>query len=246
MQTCKCLGVDASGQQRPPVSKPPCFCTPLLKIFCTPIITLPVNNLRIEMTLNVTPELGVPLEDEAKSISLPERTAALAKTVSLLEDHGLDTAPDADDQDVAVALATSFAQDPDKTSRKVTTRRAAKLTPASIKMAGAIIEEFNHSVVESAKQLRNLVTNKLIMESENPDPRVRMRALELLGKISDVGLFTEKSEVTITHQTTDDIKEKLRGKLARLVNPPEEVSDAVIIMDDSEDDLNEEFGFDDD
>jgi hypothetical protein len=198
------------------------------------------------MTLNVTPELGVPLEDEAKSISLPERTAALAKTVSLLEDHGLDTTPDADDRDVAAALATSFAQDPEKTSRKVTTTRAAKLTPASIKMAGAIIEEFNHSVVESSKQLRNLVTNKLIIESENPDPRVRMRALELLGKISDVGLFTEKSEVTITHQTTDDIKEKLRGKLAKLVNPPEEVPDAVIIMDDSEDDLNEEFGFDDD
>ena len=203
--------------------------------------------MRIDMTLNVTPELGVSLEDEAKKISLPERTAALAKTVAMLEDHGLDTTPDADDQDVAAALATSFAQDPEKTSQKVTTRRAAKLTPASIKMASAIIEEFNHSVVESSKQLRNLVTNKLIMESENPDPRVRMRALELLGKISDVGLFTEKSEVTITHQTTDDIKEKLRGKLAKLVNPPEEViPDAVLIMDESEDDLNEEFGFDDD
>ena len=72
-----------------------------------------------------------------------------------------------------------------------------------------------------------------------------MRALELLGKISDVGLFTEKSEVTITHQTTDDIKEKLRGKLAKLVNPPD-VIDAVVVMDESEDDLNDEFGFDDD
>jgi len=198
------------------------------------------------MTLNVTPELGVPLEDGMKVIPLPERTAALAKTVALLEDHGLDTTPDADDQDVALALATSFAQDPDKTSRKVTTARAAKLTPASIKMAGAIIEEFNHSVVESAKQLRNLVTNKLIMETENPDPRVRMRALELLGKVSDVGLFTEKSEVTITHQTTDDIKEKLRAKLTRLINPAAEVLDAVVIKEDSEADFNEEFGFDDD
>jgi len=96
-------------------------------------------------------------------------------------------------------------------------------------MAGAIIEEFNHSVVESSKQLRNLVTNKLIIESENPDARVRMRAIELMGKISDVGLFTEKSEVTITHQTTDDIKEKLRSKLAKLVNPEPEVEDAVVI-----------------
>jgi len=181
------------------------------------------------MTLNLIPELGVPLEDEAKQLPLPKRTAALAKTVTELEGHGLNTTPDEDDKEVAAILATAYAQEPDKTSRKVTNKRAAKLTPPSIKMAGAIIEEFNHSVVESSKQLRNLVTNKLIIESENPDARVRMRAIELMGKISDVGLFTEKSEVTITHQTTDDIKEKLRSKLAKLVNPEPEVEDAVVI-----------------
>ena len=70
-------------------------------------------------------------------------------------------------------------------------------------------------------------------------------ALELLGKISDVGLFTEKSEVTITHQTTEDIKEKLRGKLAKLVNPQPEVEDATIIEAKLLD-TDEEFGFDDD
>ena len=90
-----------------------------------------------------------------------------------------------------------------------------------------------------------MVTNKLIIESENPDPRVRMRAIELMGKISDVGLFTEKSEVTITHQTTDDLKEKLRSKLAKLVNPEPEVEDATIIEARTLD-TNEEFGFDDD
>jgi hypothetical protein len=41
--------------------------------------------------------------------------------------------------------------------------------------------------------------------------------LELLGKHSDVGLFSEKQEVTITHQTTDELKEKLRAKLQRLI-----------------------------
>ena len=197
------------------------------------------------MTLNLIPELGVPLENEAKQLPLPKRTAALAKTVTELEGHGLNTTPDEDDKEVAAILATAYAQEPDKTSRKVTNKRAAKLTPPSIKMAGAIIEEFNHSVVESSKQLRNLVTNKLIIESENPDPRVRMRAIELMGKISDVGLFTEKSEVTITHQTTDDIKEKLRSKLAKLVNPEPEIEDATILTAKTLD-VDEEFGFDDD
>jgi hypothetical protein len=45
---------------------------------------------------------------------------------------------------------------------------------------------------------------------------VRIRALELLGKISDVGLFTERSEVTVTHRSTDDLKQSLREKLQAL------------------------------
>ena len=58
--------------------------------------------------------------------------------------------------------------------------------------------------------------------------RVRIRALELLGKISDVGLFAEKSEVTITHQSTDDLRNKLRSKLAKIIDA-EEIDDAIII-----------------
>jgi len=197
------------------------------------------------MTMSATPELGIPLEDEVKSIPLPERAAALGKTVDKLEEHGVNLKPDEADKEAAATLATAYASAPDKTSQKVTNKRAATLTPASVRLTSNIIDEFNHSVVESSKQLRNLVTNKLIIESENPDPRVRMRALELLGKISDVGLFTEKSEVTITHQTTDDLKEKLRSKLAKLVNPQPEVEDATII-EAAALDTDEEFGFDDD
>lgn len=194
------------------------------------------------MTLQVEPQIGIPVEDEQKRIELPDRLEALAKTVEELEKHGLDTTPRADDEDVAATLLDAHAQDPDKARKMVTTNRAATLTPASIQIAAGVIKEFNHSVVDSALQLRHLVTNKLIIESENPDPRVRMRALELLGKISDVGLFTEKSEVTITHQTTDDLKEKLREKLTKLVNPPQEVEDAQVI--DPDVDVEAEFGAD--
>ena len=93
-------------------------------------------------------------------------------------------------------------------------------------------------------QIRHLVTNKLIEETENPDPRVRIRALELLGKISDVGLFSEKTEITITHQTTDDIKERLRAKLTKLVNPEQNQDDVVdaVVVDDEEINVDAEFG----
>ena len=64
-----------------------------------------------------------------------------------------------------------------------------------------------------------------------------MRALELLGKISDVALFAEKSEVTITHQSTDDLRDKLKTKLEKLV-VGEVIEGAVII------DVAEELGLD--
>ena len=181
------------------------------------------------MAMNIEPELGIPLTDEVKGVDLPDRVEALDNTVNKLEVEGVDTTPDAIDEEVAATLLTAYAQDPGATSKQVTHKRAATLTPPSISLANAIILQFNHSVVESSMQLRHLVTNKLIIESDSPDAKTRMRALELLGKISDVGLFTEKSEVTITHQTTDDIKEKLRAKLAKIVNPEEEIEDAVVL-----------------
>jgi len=175
------------------------------------------------------PEIGVPFSPDMSYMDLRVRAEAACATISELCEHGLEVDPSQEDRDVAAALVTSYAEDAEKTSKKVTNRRAAALTPASLVLTGNIIKEFGQAVVESSLHIRHMVTNKLILETENPDPRVRIRALELLGKISDVGLFAEKAEVTVTHQTTDDLREKLRMKLMKLVNPEEEAEDADII-----------------
>ena len=180
------------------------------------------------MTLVIEAELGVPFSPDTPYIDLRERAEAACNTALKLSEHGLDIEPTKEDKDVAAKLAISYAGDPEKTSKKVTTKKAASLTPASLLMTNSILQEFGQSVVESAKQVRHMVTNKLVLETDNPDPRVRIRALELLGKISDVGLFAEKSEVTITHQSTDDRRNKLRSKPAKIIDA-EEIDDAIII-----------------
>ena len=181
------------------------------------------------MSILVEPELGVAIPEELPPMDLKKRTDAAAETAKELADHGVDLEPTKEDEDIAARLVTAYADDPENTSKKVTTKRAATLTPASLVLTNNILQEFGHSVVESALQVRHLVTNKLIDETENPDPRVRIRALELLGKISDVGLFAEKSEVTITHQSTDDLRARLREKLQKLNTPEEDMQDAVVI-----------------
>ena len=182
-----------------------------------------MNNLRLYMTIKIEPEIGVPLFDDDPAVDLTVRAQAARTTALELAEHGLELKPNKEDEDVAAKIALAYADDPEKTSQKATPKRMSTLTPASLVLTGNILTEFGASVVESAVTVRHLVTNKLILETENPDPRVRIRALELLGKISDVGLFSEKSEVTVTHQSTDDLKAKLRRKLEKLVNPVEEI-----------------------
>ena len=199
------------------------------------------------MTLFVEPEIGVPLADDTPNVDLKERAEAACNTALKLAEHGLDLEPTGEDEDTAARLALAYADDPEKTSKKVTTKKAAKLTPASIVLTNNILQEFGHSVAESATQIRYLVTNKLLLESENDDPRIRIRALELLGKISDVGLFAEKTEVTVTHQSTDDLRNKLRGKLEKLVEPvlSADIEDADyedIVLDGEVLNLDEELG----
>ena len=108
-----------------------------------------------------------------------------------------------------------------------------------------ILKEFGQSVVESATHIRHLVTNKLLLETENPDPKVRIRALELLGKMSDVSLFAEKSEVTVTHQSTDDLRERLRAKLNKLVKVEDDRDKDPVIIDGESFDVDKELGLKD-
>ena len=190
------------------------------------------------MALHIKPEAGVEVAESDPVVDLKDRAEAASNTIEKLTEPGLDINVTKEDKDNAAKLVAAYAEDPEGTSKKVTTKKAATLTPASLLLTDNILREFGQSVVESSLHIRHLVTNKLVLESENPDPRIRMRALELLGKISDVGLFSEKSEVTITHQSTDDLREKLKGKLEKLVAG--EVVEAPVIVD-----VKEELGLED-
>jgi hypothetical protein len=186
----------------------------------------------------ITPDLGVIIPpDDLPHATLRERAAAACKTLYELAENGLDPellVPTEEDQQTAQSILHSYAQDEETTNNSVTSTRLASLRPAVILELDTLLGEFSHAVVKNAVQIRTYVTNKLIQESVNPDPRVRIRALELLGKISDVGLFTERSEVTITHRSTEDLKQSLREKLAviRAKTSKNDIEDAKLINHD--------------
>jgi len=88
----------------------------------------------------------------------------------------------------------------------------------------ALLSEYDIQIVKTAAQIRSFVTNSLIEEAA-PGNKNRIRALELLGKISEVGLFTERTEVTVKHQTTIELEQKVRDKIAALISKKSSAQD---------------------
>lgn len=91
----------------------------------------------------------------------------------------------------------------------------------------ALLNEYDKQVVQDAAQLRTYITNRLIEISNCGQTKDELRALELLGKISDIGLFTEKSEITVTHTTSASLEHAIKDKINRLLGKTEiDISDA--------------------
>ena len=181
------------------------------------------------MTIVCTPDVGIPLPQEvAVALNFPEGVEAACETIRILQEEGLHVETTPDDMDIAAQIVESFAATEDQPRQMPTAKTLSNTTPAAVLMTRSLLTEYSHAVVEHAVQLRHLVTNRLILESDNPDPKIRIRALELLGKISDVGLFTERSEVIVTHQSNGELEDKLRAKLRKLMGE-DDVEDAQIV-----------------
>ena len=86
----------------------------------------------------------------------------------------------------------------------------------AIKLA-ALLDTYDKQIVTDAVQVRTFITNRLLEISTCGDARNELRALELLGKMSDIGAFTEKSEITITHRSSDDLRKAIEDKIHRML-----------------------------
>jgi hypothetical protein len=90
--------------------------------------------------------------------------------------------------------------------------------PAEAAAASAIIKRFDFQAFSDQLQARNFITNKLVQIADCGDTKAELKALELLGKISDVGLFTERSEITVHHTNSKSLEESIRERVKRLLN----------------------------
>lgn len=173
-------------------------------------------------------DYDVPLADYAPTFESLEQRVAVA-LASLVETNSLPTPDAISELDQEVSRATFLGQ------RNISDDELAN--PGVVAHLGALLSEYDKTVVQSAHQLRTYITNRLLLESDNRDPRIRMKALEMLGKISDVGLFTDKTEITMRHRPTEELEQLLRERLTKVIeaevvpNTPATAADTPIPLD---------------
>lgn len=102
-------------------------------------------------------------------------------------------------------------------------------TPEAVRHIVAMLTAYDWEFVNQAKELRGMAVAKLVEETEHPDARIRLRAIELLGKVTEVALFTERLEVKKTDLSDTELDAKIKEKLARLTGvvdiKPEDVEE---------------------
>lgn len=157
------------------------------------------------MPLVITPEVGIPLPINTTPEEIEdfrEKARALCSTVEELIKNGGEVDITYDDEQEAHELFVE--QKPLKPK---------KVTPGTVLKLEALLSSYDHELLNASKRLRTFVTNRLIEETENEKAGDRLRALELLGKIAEVGLFAEKISVDVKYKNTKDIEAEILKKL---------------------------------
>ena len=155
-----------------------------------------------------------------------ELLSAQSETANWLAELGVDDDEAIVDQSQTVAARKAFGS---LTTNAETLEQKAALTelktPAAVRHLVGMLTAYDWEFIQQAKELRGYTVAKLVEETQSPNANIRLKALGLLGKVTEVGLFTEKIEVKKLDLTEDEIDKKLKEKLAKFMD----VSDADVL-----------------
>ena len=167
------------------------------------------------MPLLITPEVGIPLPLDVTPEEVEqfrERAAAAVATLQELMEAGGEVELTQEDSNVAHQIFSG--QQP---------LSVAKTPPGAILKLEAMLSHYDHEFLGANRRIANYVTNRLLEETEDEDPKVRLKALELLGKRRGVNLFSDQLEVTVKQKQTHDLETELTSLLEKYMGNAEVV-----------------------
>ena len=166
-----------------------------------------------EPTIRLKPSYKYPLpvrdEDEVPH-DMESAMRVAANTANLLNEMGVPLALDTKEE----------AQKAKRLFKEVLAdRKLEHLKSMPVAYASAqFLKIYAQQAAFDAVKIRAALTNKLLEIANCGDIKYELRAIELLGKHSDIGLFTERSEVTIKHSSPDELEKSIKDRVRRLLD----------------------------
>jgi hypothetical protein len=87
--------------------------------------------------------------------------------------------------------------------------------PEEIKAAVGMVTAYQWKFVEQAEELRSMAVANIVKEVQHPDARIRLKALELLGKVTEVALFTDRVSVKNEDVSDEELDARIKEKLGK-------------------------------
>jgi hypothetical protein len=160
------------------------------------------------------PRTSLPLEKSSPQ----EILNAQVNTTAWLEKLGVDDDDKALKEANAKAAQKVFTALSTNTPVAETKHQLTQIkTPEAVRHLVAMLAAYDWEFVEQAKHLRGMAVAKILEETNHPDARVRLKALDMLGRITEVALFTERVEIKKADMSDSDIDKKIKEKLNKFM-----------------------------
>ena len=175
--------------------------------------------------IEANPEGLTPLE----KLSPAETLDAQIKTASFLEgiceaDNAVIS--EASETRAVEAFSAILAQSPDAKQKILEMQ-----LPEEVRSSVAMLSEYQWQFVKQAEELRSMAVAKIVKETDHPDARIRLKALDMLGKVTEVALFTERVEVKKTDLSDEELEKRIKEKLGRYMGKADIVDVDAIDLD---------------
>jgi hypothetical protein len=139
-----------------------------------------------------------------------DRLASVATTADLLEELGAPV-------EATRGTLTEEAALIDKALKDQTITPLRTSLPAALGVS-AFLKAYGQSRAFDVDQIRAALTNKLLEIADCGEVKYELKAIELLGKHSDIGLFTERSEININYNNPESLEAAIKERVKRLLN----------------------------
>jgi hypothetical protein len=165
----------------------------------------------------ITPEIDsdIPLPASATEampeLSPEEELNMRARTIKMLSDlSGNPIIPKEADMDEARKLAQIMLSNP------ANTPALAQYSNPTLAYLAGMVAQHDTYIVQELADLKKFVVNKLVAETEDPNPKIRLAALRTIGEVDGVDAFKKRTEVTHKQQSLEEVERELLDKLAKL------------------------------